>query len=296
MHIGGGAIVTIMSTRLRSALITANLLCQMGIVVTGAVVRVTSSGLGCPTWPQCVPGSLIPTSTQTQQWHKYVEFGNRMLTGLLIVVAVTTLAAVWRPRPDLRGLASIPLLGVFAQIVLGGVTVLTGLHPLWVGAHFLLSIGLIAAAAWLAWRWNNISRIDAPHKAVSNVVRGHTSLALLIVVVGILVTGSGPHAGDSSQVKRLPFDPHTISWLHADLAILFLGLTLGLAVALAATGSLQQRTAAWQLVAVTALQGTIGYVQYFTALPWALVAVHVLGAVVLWVAALRLRFTVRPVS
>ena len=159
-----------------------NLIAQTAIVVTGGLVRLTGSGLGCPTWPECVPGSYTPVPYQEQQWHKYVEFGNRMLTFALVIIAVLTFVAVWRHRPRRRPLvllATVPFLGTVAQAVLGGITVITGLNPWSVSGHFLLSIALIAAATVLYARAKESG--DGPiHLVVRPPVR---ALAGALVVV-----------------------------------------------------------------------------------------------------------------
>lgn len=266
----------------------------MGIIVTGAVVRLTASGLGCPTWPECVPGSLTPTSAQTEGWHKYVEYGNRTLTGVLVIVAIATIWAARDSHRLARRLSWATLLGIVAQAVLGGITVLTGLNPLTVAAHFLVSTVLVAAAAILVWRaQDGVAPPVVVPPVIRSTVQAQTALGFLIVVVGTLVTGTGPHAGDSSDVPRLPFDWRTIAWLHADIAILFIGVSVGLMVALRAAGcdrTLVRR--ADTVVAVAAAQAGVGYLQVFTHLPWGLVAVHVVGAVALWVATLRVRLSV----
>ena len=273
--------------------LVANIVAQSGIVVTGAIVRLTSSGLGCPTWPDCVDGSITPTSNQTQTWHKYIEFGNRMLTFVLVVVAILTIVAMRNQRRSLRRMSIATLVGIFAQALLGGVTVLTGLNPLVVAAHFLLSIGLIAVAVSLHWRAHEDSDgIAQPlvAKPIYVANRVQTWLALVIIVIGTLVTGTGPHAGDSANISRLPFDPRMISWFHSDIVVLFIGLSVGILVALLATSVAPRiRRAAWIVIAVSLGQGLIGYIQYFTGLPWVLVAGHVLGSVLLWISVLRLR-------
>lgn len=276
---------------MRIRVLQANLVAQAAIIVTGAIVRVTSSGLGCPTWPQCVPGSVTPTAAQTEHWHKYVEFGNRTLTGVLGIIAVLTILAMRGQRPSLRRLSWGTLAGILGQALLGGITVRLRLNPYSVAAHFLLSITLVAVAATLLWRFRNGERttwhVSPP---VGRAIRIHTWLALAVLVMGTVVTGAGPHAGDSSAVPRLPVDPRVVAWFHADLVLMFIGFTVGIAVALAATGApLAIRTAVRWVIAVSLAQGLVGYVQWFTALPWLLVAVHVLGATVLWVTALRLR-------
>ena len=281
----------------------ANLLAQTGIVLTGAVVRLTSSGLGCPTWPECVDGSIAPTSAQTESWHKYVEFGNRLLTFVLVIVALATIAAVrshnrdrissgMAKRKTLTVLAVGTFAGIFAQAILGGITVLTGLHPLTVAAHFMLSIGLISVAQNLLTKAQEIDDSPVSPQVVHPIgiaMQFHIWLALLVIFMGTLVTGSGPHAGDSSDVVRLGFDPRIISWLHADIVLLFVGLTIGLLIALSATKAPKLVTRqAWIVLAVCLAQGFVGYTQYFTGLPWALVAVHVLGACLLWIYSVRL--------
>lgn len=285
----------------------ANVVAQAGIVVTGAIVRLTASGLGCPTWPECVNGSITPTSSQTQSWHKYIEFGNRMLTTVLVVVAIASIVVVRQHNRDRvqAGLDSRPLLfrlalgcfgGIFAQAILGGITVLTGLNPLTVAAHFLLSIALISLAVILLWRAQENS--DERKLVLSPIAsRGFqvlTGLALTVITIGTLVTGTGPHAGDSADITRLPFDPRIISWIHADVVLLFMGLLVGLLVALYALNApaLTKRMASITL-AVGLGQGLIGYVQYFTSLPWILVAFHVAGACILWIATLRLLLSTR---
>ena len=280
----------------------ANLVAQTGIVLTGATVRLTASGLGCPTWPECVAGSIAPTSEQTEAFHKYIEFGNRLLTFVLLIVAIASLFAVYKHNQDRRlaGLAKRRsltvlalgvLLGIFAQAVLGGITVLTGLHPLIVAAHFMVSIGLITVAVILL-----VKAQEAGDRPVSLQVarpidlgmRIHIWLALVVIAVGTLVTGSGPHAGDTNDIVRLGFEFRNITTIHAALVWLYLGLTTGLLIALLATSAPKHVTRqAWIVVGVCIAQGFVGYTQFFTGLPWGLVAVHVLGACLLWI------FTVR---
>lgn len=279
----------------------ANLVAQVGIVVTGAVVRVTGSGLGCPTWPECVEGSYTPVARQPEEWHKIIEFGNRLLTFVLVILAVAAIAAAiwdWRSRKSaglatrrpILVLAPVPFVGTAAQAVLGGITVLTGLHPASVSAHFLLSMIVIAGVVALVAR----SADPGDRPVVATVPSPVRALAWALVVVsagvvflGVLVTGSGPHSGDADTENRYPFDPRTISWLHADLVLLFLGLTVGLLIALVVVHG--PRTAikrTWILLAIALVQGVVGYTQYFAGLPAALVAIHVLGAGLVWVAVL----------
>jgi len=279
----------------------ANLIVQVGIVVTGAVVRVTGSGLGCPTWPECVEGSYVPQSRQEESWHKYVEFGNRMLTFVLVVAAIAAIAAaLWDrrarrtaglpARPAIVVLSFIPFVGTFAQAILGGITVRTGLHPATVSAHFLLSMVVIAGVVILVVRSTDLG--DRPitalaPPAVTWLAYALVAVSALVVLLGVLVTGSGPHSGDADSENRYPFDPRTISWLHADVVLLFLGLTIGLLVVLhVVPGPRAAVRRTWLLLAIAVVQGLIGYSQYFAGLPAALVAIHVLGAGLVWVAVL----------
>jgi cytochrome c oxidase assembly protein subunit 15 len=224
--------------------------------------------------------------------HGLVEFGNRMLTFALSAVVVAAVVVAWRAgRRDLRAAALLLFGGIVAQAVLGGVTVLTGLNPVTVMAHFLLSVALIAVAT-LAHLLSAGQRVP-PHREVHPVVqlggRGLLVVTALLLLAGTVVTGTGPHSGDKNATHRLPFDLVEVTQLHADLVFLLVGLTIGLAVALQATDVppvLRRRVRV--LLGVVLAQGLVGYAQYATDLPVALVAVHVLGACLVWVAALRL--------
>ena len=278
----------------------AGVLAQMGIVVTGGLVRLTGSGLGCPTWPDCYGSSLVPVKNQPQSFHRWIEFGNRMLTFVLVVVVVACIYAAWRQLPRRRPLVLLALgglAGVFAQAVLGGLTVLTGLNPYLVAAHFLLSIGLIAVAMALYERSGDPG--DGPANAVVRVeavwlVRALVAVGVVVITVGTLVTGSGPHSGDADHPARTGFDVTKIAWLHADSVMLFIGLVLGTVVALrlsAAPDAANRRILV--VLAVTVAQGAIGYLQFFLGVPWGLVALHVLGATVLWASVLRVTYSIR---
>ena len=260
-----------------------NLILEIGIVVTGGLVRLTGSGLGCPTWPQCVPGSFTPVAEQAEGFHKLIEFGNRTLTSVVGIAAVLVIVAIWRWAPHrraLRRISFLPLVGVLLQAVLGGITVLTGLNPALVAAHFLASMVLVSLSAYLLYR---VSEGDGPPVAlvrheIRAVARVTAALGGVVLVLGTVVTGSGPHSGDAST-PRFGFDPRTISWLHADAVMLFVGLVVAVLLAVQLTANDPRPRQVWHAVfGITVLQGLVGYTQYLTGLPEALVLVHMLGA------------------
>jgi cytochrome c oxidase assembly protein subunit 15 len=263
------------------------------IVVTGGAVRLTGSGLGCPTWPRCTTGSLVPTRELAV--HGVIEFSNRTLTFVLTVAAVAVLVGVYRSsRRDLRPLALASFLGIPAQALLGGVTVLTGLNPWVVALHFLLSMGLVGVATTL-WLRSREPGVGQPlvNQGFRTLVGGVTAAVAAVLVVGTVVTGSGPHSGDP-KAGRTGLDPLQISQLHADLVFLLVGLTAALLVALYATDAPDRvRRAVRDLLIVELAQGVIGFVQYFTKLPIALVLVHMVGAVLITAFTARLLWSVR---
>jgi len=272
---------------------------QVGLVLTGGAVRLTGSGLGCPTWPQCVSGSIAPVPHQAQgQLHAWIEFGNRLLTGLLIIVIIASVIGAFRwgrGRADwkvIRVLALSQLAGIVGQIVLGGITVLTKLNPIAVTLHFLLSIVLIAAT--LSFRERIFGKARTEVLPMTRLmIRILLALSLLVITLGTLVTGSGPHAGDI-QAKRYPFDPRLISWVHADSVIALISLTIGLMIVIKVSESEANRSFIGKKVLLFLLiclsQGLIGYIQYFTGLPEALVAAHLLGAALIWLTVWNLGF------
>ena len=278
----------------------AGIVAQVGIVVTGGLVRLTGSGLGCPTWPECVPGSYTPVREQPEGYHVYIEYGNRLLTFVVTLAVVACILAAWRHRPRRRPLvllAAGQALGVVGQAVLGGITVLTDLHPATVAAHFLLSMVLVALAVALYERGNESG--DAPPRPLVRpelrwLGRALAGLAVAVLVLGTVVTGSGPHSGDADEPARFGLDPKTMSWLHADVVLVFLGVTVSLLLALRLTDAPRRAVArAAVLLGVSLAQGAVGYVQYFTGLPEAVVALHMLGATLVWIATLRLLFALR---
>jgi heme a synthase len=257
----------------------ASLVVNVLIVVTGGVVRLTASGLGCPTWPRCTEESFVPH--RALGWHGAIEFGNRMVTFLLAAVAIATFVVAWRyGRRSLVRLSTVLALGVPAQAVIGGITVLTDLNPWVVAFHLLVSLAMIGVAVVLLRR---IDEGDGP--PVPLVADGTTWLTRaifaagwVVLYLGTVVTGSGPHAGDL-DVPRNGLDPRALSQLHTDFVFLLLGLTVAAVLVLRATDAPPRaRRAALLLLAVELGQGLVGFVQYFTGLPVALVTIHLLGA------------------
>ncbi|HUR73626.1 MAG TPA: COX15/CtaA family protein [Sporichthya sp.] len=274
----------------------ASIVANIGIVVTGGAVRLTGSGLGCPTWPRCAGDSFVPTG-QTGI-HEQIEFTNRMLTYVLGIVVLSTLVGIYRSpvtRPDLRRLALVLFAGIPLQAVVGGISVLTDLNPWVVMLHLIISMDLIAVATLLYVR---IGEGDGPAiRLVGPPLRwlafGLLGLTGAVLYLGTIVTGSGPHAGDV-DAPRTGLDTHAWSLAHADAVILLVLGTVALTVLLRRTdapGALRQ--AALVMLGVQLAQGTIGYVQYFTDLPEILVGVHMFGAGCLVVATVRMVLSTR---
>ena len=276
----------------RRALYGLLLFLQSALVLTGGAVRLTGSGLGCPTWPECTPGSYTPVPNQAEgQLHAWIEFGNRLLTFALVAVALAVLIHVlYKQRRDLRILALAQVLGIFGQGILGGITVLTQLHPLTVAAHLLLSILLIGGATSLYDRREiAIRKIKSEDKMRFNLSLAHIYLTFFVIVLGTLVTGSGPHAGDEDS-QRFGFDIRTVAWIHAEAVIALLGLTLALYVAARQNPLHRRKIIIFTVIALA--QGAIGYIQYFMGIPEIIVALHLLGATLVWIAAWRIRMAI----
>jgi cytochrome c oxidase assembly protein subunit 15 len=260
---------------------------QSALIVTGGSVRLTGSGLGCPTWPECTPGSYVPVANQAEgQLHAWIEFGNRLLTFVLLICALAVVTFSVRVAKNaankerVRSLAALQILGIFGQGMLGGVTVLTDLHPLTVAAHYLLSILLIAGA--ISLRYELIGTpVEKTTSLISFLMPIFVWLTFLVLVAGTIVTGSGPHAGDE-KAQRFGFDPQVVSWLHADLVIALIVLAVMLLLIAHQSGMslLVRRIGIFLLIAFS--QGVIGYIQYFTGLPEALVAAHLIGSTLVW--------------
>lgn len=268
---------------------TALLIFQCVIVITGGIVRITGSGLGCPTWPECAPGSYTPSPEQLEDpLHIWIEFGNRLLTFVLGIAALAALFYSLRFIPNLRIrlLALGQVLGIVGQAILGGITVLTGLHPTTVAAHLLLSIILISGALSLRQRvYGRIPRSFETQRLTRSLSKALVALGFVVIVMGTIVTGTGPHAGDDSSV-RFDFDIRTVAWLHADLVIAFLGLSLATLIAVRLGEREPARSVLlrkiYLLLGISLSQGGIGYLQYFTGVPELLVIAHLIGAVSVW--------------
>ena len=261
---------------------------QTGIVLTGAAVRITGSGLGCPTWPECTYGSYVPVAGQAEgAFHAWIEFGNRLLTFLLLFAAVAVVVyAIKKARRDLLWRALLQVLGIFGQGIIGGITVLTDLNPLAVASHFILSIFLIAGAVSIVARGRSpLVSIRPTETKVKILAHAQVLLTFIVIVIGTLVTGSGPHAGDL-DAPRLKLDERAITWLHADAVIALLGVSLALLVLSEISSETKRRVKIF--FAVTLAQGLVGYAQYVLGLPELLVIVHVLGSTLVWIASWRI--------
>jgi cytochrome c oxidase assembly protein subunit 15 len=274
---------------IKGRIFTLLLFLQAALVVTGGAVRLTGSGLGCPTWPECTPGSYTPVPHQAEgQLHAWIEFGNRLLTFLLLFTAVAALALTIRlsknllKKKRLRVLALLQVLGIFGQGILGGITVLTDLNPIPVAGHYLLSIVLIAGASSLRFEIVGYEK-QSVTPIVQLLIRLQLFLTIAVLIAGTIVTGSGPHAGDENS-KRFGFNTQMVSIIHADLVIALVVLVL--ITYLIARQDSQSILPRLKLFILTILiQGAIGYVQYFTGLPELIVGFHLLGSTLVWIAA-----------
>ncbi len=271
----------------------ASLVGNMGIVVTGGLVRLTGSGLGCSSWPQCEPGSYVPPVPTV---NASIEFGNRLLTFVLIVIAVGTFVAAWkardaagRPRPDLRRLALATGLGIPAQAVIGGVSVLVGLNPWWVGLHLVVSIALIVLCVVMIHTAGDLPPL--PLRPLARVLARFTfAVGLVSLLLGMVVTGAGPHAGDA-EAPRNGLELAAVARVHSLSVWVVVALTIALVVVTAGSGA--ARRAVWVLLAVELVQAAIGYLQYFLGLPVVVVALHVLGATLFTAALAHLWWSAR---
>ena len=261
----------------------AALLAQAFIIVTGAAVRLTGSGLGCSDWPTCEEESLVAPL----EYHALIEFGNRLVTFLVLA---TVVAAIWGARrrdpfrPDLLRWSLGLLAGVVAQVLLGGITVLTHLWPPVVMGHFLLSMVLVWNAVVLHHRagHDGSAGVDVVSAPTRTGITAIVVLGAVVVFSGTLVTGTGPHGGDET-VERLPLDLPQVARAHAVLVWILLAVIVTVLVRLAREGAPRPlwRAGQWLLVAVV-VQGAIGYVQYANGVPVELVALHIVGSILVW--------------
>jgi cytochrome c oxidase assembly protein subunit 15 len=245
----------------------ATLIANTVLVLTGGAVRLTGSGLGCPTWPHCENGSFVPKAALGV--HGAIEFTNRMLTFGLTVIAILTFITAWRSgRRELRWLAFWLAMFIPAQAIIGGISVRTHLNPWVVSLHLISSMVIIGLAVVY------IVRIDRPLPRPSALRWGQLIAAFAVLYLGTVVTGAGPHAGDAGRNAtkyRNGFSPLETAQLHTDFVFLLVGLTLALLIT-------RRSRAVIALFAAELVNAVIGFVQYFTHLPVVLVGFHMLGA------------------
>lgn len=271
--------------RVAAVVFWGNLLSQMGIILSGAAVRLTGSGLGCSTWPNCEPGQFTPVLTMEAGIHPFVEFGNRSLTGVLTVFAVALLLVSWRwlahKGAGFRRLALVPLIGTAVQALVGMVVVFADLHPGVVSPHFLISPVLAAVSMVLLVRLydgDGAMRRAVPVRALQVFVP-LAVVGFVVLVLGTIVTGTGPHSGDAGEVTRIALNPMMASRIHALSVYAFCALLAALLIVLHRTRARREAiVAAWWLVILTLVQGAIGYIQYFLGLPELIVFLHLIGA------------------
>ncbi|WP_374208109.1 MULTISPECIES: COX15/CtaA family protein [Streptomyces] len=275
----------------------AALVMSVVIVVTGGAVRLTGSGLGCPTWPTCTDDSL--TTTRAMGVHGIIEFGNRMLTYVLCAAVGWAIVAARAEKPWRRSLTRLgwaQFWVVMGNAVLGGIVVLVGLNPYTVAAHFLLSSALIAVATvmWQRAREGDAAPRPLVGKAVQQLVWFLVAASVLLIVMGTVVTGAGPHAGDSSEVDRIHINWETAAKMHAVLAWIVVTLTFALWFVLKAVDAPKGPSARTrELFLILLAQGVLGYVQYFMHLPEFLVGLHMLGSCLIWIGVLRVLLSLR---
>ena len=316
----------------------AGVIADTVIMSTGAAVRLSASGLGCPDWPQCSTADIVASKNAGQTLlNTWIEFGNRLLNFPLVIIAALIFIAAWRFRPDGRRrrdlvwLGAAQPLGVVAQAVIGGIVVLTKLSPAAVSVHFLVSAAVVAAAVALHMRCAQIaspqelggrgaggyggraaprergglggsaprekeqggSGGDSSPRASRAMSAALVAVTCLMLAAGTVVTGTGPLAGDAG-VPRYPLPLEGVTQFHADIGWLLAGLSIALVLVLRLSAAPRRAVrAGWIVLAALGSQGVIGYIQYFTHLPAGLVWVHVTGSVLVWIAVLRLYFTVR---
>ena len=282
----------------------AGVVANAAIMSTGAAVRLSKSGLGCPDWPQCTRSSIVASHTAGQTTlNTWIEFGNRLLNFPLVAVAAIVFIAAWRYRPpgaqgrrkDLLWLSAALPAGVVAQAVLGGIVVLTRLDPVWVSIHFLTSTAIVGAAVMLHTRCGEGAGPATPlvRREIRVLGRALVAVVGLMVAAGTIVTGTGPLAG-SADTPRYHLPLIGVTQFHADIGWLMAGVTTGLMAGLVFSAAPRRAVVrGWIFAGLLLAQGAIGYAQYFSGLPAGLVWVHVTVAVLVWIAALRLFFALR---
>lgn len=275
-------------TKTVHGLAIASLISQVGIIVTGGAVRLTKSGLGCSEWPNCMPGSMTPVPEMGI--HGLIEFGNRLLTFVLIAIAVAFLVSIWKLRHTHRplfALGIVLLAGIPFQGVIGGITVWTKLNPWVVSLHFLLSMALVVLATLLVNRTAaeyKQQHIPSQEKTLGQVAWVAWIAAMLAIIFGTIVTGTGPHAGDASAPRHM-FDPLLVTRMHTAPVYLLIGCVLVLLfLAAKRQAGPKFRNALVWLILMIALQAAIGYIQHFTGLPIGMVLAHMLGSALLGIA------------
>jgi cytochrome c oxidase assembly protein subunit 15 len=283
----------------------AGLIVSAIIIPTGAAVRLSQSGLGCTTWPKCTSASLIASgATGNTLIHRWVEFGNRMVTAGISVLAIAVFVAAWRfssrrafGRRDLVWLAAAQPAGIVAQILIGGIVVRTNLSPFWVSLHYLATLPVLAAAVILHVRCGEGTAPPRPLAAplVRVVARALLVVTSVAMVVGTLVTGTGPLAGAGSA-PRYHFAPlRAVTELHAEIGwvLVTIAVMLVLAMRYLPDSPPRARRLGWIVLALIGLQGAVGYAQYFSDLPAGLVWVHVANTALIWIAVIRLNLALR---
>jgi heme a synthase len=286
----------------------AGVIADTVIMSTGAAVRLSSSGLGCPDWPRCSAADIVASKNAGQTLlNTWIEFGNRLLNFPLVIITVIVFITAWRfrpaspehpagaRRPDLVWLAAAQPTGVVAQAVIGGIVVLTKLNPVAVSVHFLVSVSIVAAAVVLHVRCTEGD--EPPTVVVRNDLRvlcaALVAVTCAMLAAGTVVTGTGPLAGNAAAPRyKLPLEG--VTQLHADVGWLMAGLAVALVIGLRMTGAPPRAVrASWIMIAALGIQGALGYIQYFTHLPAGLVWVHVTGSVLVFIAVLRLFLAMR---
>ena len=273
------------------------------IILTGAAVRLSQSGLGCPDWPACTANSVAASgATGDSLVHRWIEFGNRLVTVSIFAVAVGVFIAAWRFRPpgderrrDLLWLAAAQPGAIVLQAVLGGVVVLTKLNPALVSLHFMASVALVAATVALYVRCQEGAQPGRPlvPRLVQLSAVGVIATVAVMMTAGTVVTGTGPLAG-AHDVARYHLPLEGVTQLHADIGWLLAGLMAALLLGLRLTSAPPRAMRlGWLLLGLIGLQGVVGYTQYFTGLPAGLVWVHVSGSVAIWITALLLPYALR---